>query len=141
MFFKAHNKIKFVNGEIFIRLGKLHQVYLGNNTCIKEDFLDPSRILIMRQLVTKQCGFCEAHSSVEKATCKMTDQMNEIVKVVKSNENLLKSLKDFNDQSVELRKLREENVGLQTEIQLLKAKVADDREKINRLQDEANNQW
>lgn len=49
--------IKFINSASFVKLTVLKKVWLRKNTCIKEDFLDETRIAILTQKVTEKCGY------------------------------------------------------------------------------------
>lgn len=59
-FFSEGNKIKFLNGKLFIPLKKLKEVNLASNVCINENFNNPTKIATLQQTVNEKCHFDES---------------------------------------------------------------------------------
>lgn len=67
------NNLKQLNGGAFVRLGNLHHVYLSENICIDDDFVDPNALSTMSSVVTAKCGYCRSNEAF--GNCEMLEHM------------------------------------------------------------------
>lgn len=72
----AGNKLKFMNGELFMDLKYLTYVHLTGNICIDESFDSKDKVKRLPQVITTNCGFCETENSAEKILCEASRTIN-----------------------------------------------------------------
>lgn len=107
-------------------------MHLRDNFCINEDFLDPTRITAMPQIVTKKCGFDE---TIEKLLEKVLEGQKTNIKEMKRTQNRCDSqfamLKDSGDR---LKNLMAEMTTKNEEINANHCKIKNIEERVKTLE-------
>lgn len=129
--------MQFVNAELFSPMRGLTTVFLNHNQCINENFLNQSRIAIMKREVRTKCSFAE---NVETTTVKVVeDPLIKLLKaekkacenLVSAKESQLTTTERFLNKTISekevccsrVTKFQQETAALQTKSEVLTAKL------------------
>lgn len=113
---------------MFNNMQSLNKVSLVGNICINQNFNDDD-IELLTSIVSQKCGFCETDTSTVVTICKISYQLDELVKTSKSNgsgEGCKELLEGFMRQTIE---------DLRKQLELKQKEVVEKSVRIRKLEE------